>query len=772
MIKSNINIASNVYIRHTDAAKCVIIQESLKKDPEFSKQIRGEKFLKELKEYSKSFQYGINLTDVQQNELQQGLNCVKNKSGEREYGRAKLEDGDIIYECRCENIDCEKYNSECKPKKYNRTALTLSNDNLCEDQTDSLNWQENWYNHSDLLENTAEDCTPKDFTVDVKNFVKDTSEFEQITAEEAIDKIIKSDINSHIFVNAGPGTGKTYTVIQRLLYLLNEVEQCENILTLCYTKAAIGEIKKRINIGIEKGELPYNASKVSICTFDSLATSYLVQKGIDAKTLNTLDYNQRIKKFNNIIEKDDFNNFQYCIVDELQDLVNDRATMTLKLLDALNCGYMILGDKCQAIYDYDCKSGDSINSEKFYAELNKKLCDDIQKYELIGNKRQSSPLCYETEKLRFELLNFDSTRCKNTYKNSINNLPVYTKKTNDFRGSENKGTTAILCRNNGEAEYLSCLLYKNNVPHNLIRSNIKNEHINRYIADTLWDYCNETISKPELTKRLMVRCRKTTENANYIFDRLCELIDQEEEDFIKCNTIAKALIYKSDISKEILCENDFDLTVSTVHKAKGREFDNIYMLGYDYRPNFKKPNNTEEERIIYVAQTRAKNNLSVLKKSNPYDWFFKKCSNERWIQTGSKNYKYICRGCVVGLTDDVDYLSFVSGNLQEAVNNQKYMSINVKPGDNIKLTLNNGIYDIIHSSHVIGKMSKQFSDELKQCDYIYHLPDEISELFVKDVFTYVSYNESEEVPLIFRKNGLWLAVEITGFGKTNWKDKQ
>lgn len=46
--------------------------------------------------------------------------------------------------------------------------------------------------------------------------------------------------------------------------------------------------------------------------------------------------------------------------------------------------------------------------------------------------------------------------------------------------------------------------------------------------------------------------------------------------------------------------------VSTMHKAKGREFDNVFVLLEGFVPD-----NDEKRRLLYVAMTRAKNSLSL-----------------------------------------------------------------------------------------------------------------------------------------------------------------
>ncbi len=56
------------------------------------------------------------------------------------------------------------------------------------------------------------------------------------------------------------------------------------------------------------------------------------------------------------------------------------------------------------------------------------------------------------------------------------------------------------------------------------------------------------------------------------------------------------------------------IIVSTMHKAKGREFDNVFLL-----PGNQIPQSDEEKRVLYVAMTRAKNQLSIHLKGSWLD---------------------------------------------------------------------------------------------------------------------------------------------------------
>ncbi len=70
--------------------------------------------------------------------------------------------------------------------------------------------------------------------------------------------------------------------------------------------------------------------------------------------------------------------------------------------------------------------------------------------------------------------------------------------------------------------------------------------------------------------------------------------------------------FLSESKIEDFVEVDSDIIyVSTIHKAKGKEFDNIFILlkDFEHRPD-------ENKRQLYVAMTRAKTNLSIHYNNN------------------------------------------------------------------------------------------------------------------------------------------------------------
>lgn len=777
MLKSNINVVSNIYIRKPES---VSERDDLNKDPEFVKQVSGREALKQVASRMFGLSSTIKLTQAQKEELDQSTPCTyaKRYPGEVPFGKV-LKEGEIVYECRCEVTSCHNYNS-CSKKTYNRNNdNTLDTDDI--DIIDEIVWDD-IFGESIIEEEERKvlNDVPDEEVIDIKDITSDSKEFRSITSEQAISKIIKSDVGGHILVNAGPGSGKTYTAIQRLLYVLDIIppEECDRILVLCYTRAAVGEIKKRIEDGIVSHTLPFEASSIAICTLDSFATSYLITDDSLKDRLAQYDYNERIRLFINHLNAEDFEDFRYCIIDEIQDLVNDRANMVIKLLSALKCGYLLLGDKCQAIYDYDCNSQNSINSTQFYEMLKSILPDDTLRFEITGNKRQSEELNRRSAKLRYELLNYNYSTIVDAFMMSLKKNAVACWYAEDFKERNVNQTTAILCRNNGEAEYTSWLLYQKGIPHSLIRSNMQKPSLDRCVADALWDYANDIIGESVFIDRLKTRCSLDEQFAKGVFDSICYAVYHDNRDYFEIEKLAQTYCASTDFSISDPERDSQPLIVSTIHKAKGREFDKVYLLGYDYNTQTDRFHpNTEEERVLYVAQTRPRKEIEILPKRRKYNWFFKKSENNRWIRTSFSNrtFRSFCSGFATGLVGDVDESSFVCGQYQDAVRRQYYISNSIHRNDVVDLKLNGGIYEIVHKGNVIGRMSGIYTAQLTGRfndgrRYIHELPNKITDLFVKEVYTFVSNKEYENVAMQFRKRRLWLAVEISGFGKTVWQE--
>ena len=97
---------------------------------------------------------------------------------------------------------------------------------------------------------------------------------------------------------------------------------------------------------------------------------------------------------------------------------------------------------------------------------------------------------------------------------------------------------------------------------------------------------------------------------------VCETLIRDFE------TINTKIKYKSDLEvflRESKLEDFYPpgidtIFVSTIHKAKGREFDNLFLMLENYVLK-----DDEDKRLVYVAITRAKQNLTIHLNTNIFD---------------------------------------------------------------------------------------------------------------------------------------------------------
>ena len=775
MINSNISIASNIYIRSNS---------DIKKDRKYTEKITGAKLLNDICRKYAGFE-AITLTDVQNQILSGNQTCSKAKNGEMSFGPV-IVDGVLRWENRCEYISCPGVNG-CVPREIPREAISE------DDTEDKKSLQEffkalgiNIQDDTVVFErdrNTAKaEESPKEYTAPTEQAVEEikeqSSQYMEITTP---DPIISAPLGSHIILNSGPGTGKTYTIIQRLIYILaNNLCPADEIYILCYTRSAKSVVESKIEQAVMEGIIQPSAKNICVLTFDSYATYFLMamkEQGVIKENFDAYDYNARIKLFNKYISAEDFEGIKYFIVDEIQDLVNERAEMVLKILKDLKCGYLLAGDRCQSIYDYEADDDATLDSVKFYERAEKLFPNDMLRYEITVNRRQSAELAEEATEMRRVLLN-ESFIDQNKYANSI--VLKYSGKTKIEHYIKTLTqaptvSTAILCRNNGEAEYISGLLCEKGIVHAINRGVNNTFPLPRWIADVFWDCCRPTLSKKDFVERFKFRCDSKM-NPEVLWELLCKLTDSQDKTVINVPKLTTALTITNNIPSEFFGDAPM-LTVSTIHKAKGSEFDRVILVESDIKPS---SDSAEEARVRYVALTRPKTQFITMQKNTKY---FRRMMSGRVIEVKRdwhnlyKSKNSYC-GCItVGLTGDIDNNSFVSGNFDLILDLQEYIIHSVKLYDKLsaKRSATSKMYEIYHNGRCIGSLSKKIIDELdlgiSSTDYKYKLPDGLENLYVSGITTEVLKQFDANVPVEYQKSRICFGIQITGLAKLVFEKK-
>jgi ATP-dependent DNA helicase RecQ len=173
-----------------------------------------------------------------------------------------------------------------------------------------------------------------------------------------------------------------------------------------------------------------------------------------------------------------------------------------------------------------------------------------------------------------------------------------------------RGSTCILTKTNDEAMLLTGLLIKNGLPAKLIQSNdgfnLTNLYEIRHFSKLIFQNEDSPIISQE-TWNEAIRQLNTDCKGSNLLDLVLKIINE----FDQVNQNRK---YKSDWTSFLTESKIEDFTnidsetifVSTIHKAKGKEFDNVFLM-----LNHLRPYEDEAKRQLYVAVTRAKSNLHI-----------------------------------------------------------------------------------------------------------------------------------------------------------------
>lgn len=608
---SNITLRSNVYIN----------QSAQRDDKRFLQHITDYRVLKRYKGSSYGFQNNISwMTPVQLEILRQGQpNCSLEK-GTMSWG---VPVGGERMVCRCEQYDCPRFSicskysnfslvsreieKETAPQPEQVTPLGLYTEQPevipevdespeFEEQNESTKIEEKNGDsasiepiHAEPAPEVDEEATTEHTeTREIKSQVQPTER--QVVSQEII---INANIHDRIWVNAGPGTGKTYTVIQRLKKLLNDGIE-GSILVLCFSRNAVQVIRERLT-----EELGYIAStliddgQLVIRTFDSFAT-YMLEDELNP----AWDYNQRIEAFIKMIDNNSgaLNEMLgYLIVDEIQDTVGVRARMLLSILDELNCGALLLGDSCQAIFDWTIRDSDDMTFDALTSELEKR---QFIKYELCDNRRQTAELAEVGLQLRDKILHAseeDQEEAINHFKQwagskwSTFSIKVLPKQLN---GS----TDLILCKTNGEAAHISQILFESSTSiEHMMKQSSSHRSLAAWIAKLLKGNDGSYLSREAFISNAE---QNEINDVDEKWNALKSLDEHPHAAVLHIKEVLAALSKMDSLPNVCLNQHDNCAIVSTVHRAKGNTKKKVSFQYFSY--NVRKEQKLKYDGYTYV----------------------------------------------------------------------------------------------------------------------------------------------------------------------------
>lgn len=417
--------------------------------------------------------------------------------------------------------------------------------------------------------------------------------------------IINDRETKYIVVAAGPGSGKTRVLVHKLasLLLMEDVKH-EQLLMLTFSRAAATEFKKRLLNLIGNA-----ANYIEIKTFHSYCFDLLGKVGSLEKSNEILK--KTVEKIKNKEVEVSRITKTVLVIDEAQDMNEDEFNL-IKVLMEQNEEMRVIavGDDDQNIYEFRDASS------KYLEQLIEE--NGALKYELIENYRSKSNLVdFANQFVKSIPHRLKSDPIVSVTNDNGNIRLIRYRSENliaplvrDVIGTGITGTACVLTTTNDKALQITGLLLKNGVQARLIQTNdgfsLYNLEeirffINRLnftddvfvISDEVWEK-----AKQELTDKF----RGSTK---------LEICTNMIKDFETTNPKKK---YKSDLEvfiresklEDFFSEGGETIFVSTIHKAKGKEFDNVFLLLENFDPT-----EDEAKRQLYVAMTRAKQNLTI-----------------------------------------------------------------------------------------------------------------------------------------------------------------
>ncbi|MDY5674457.1 MAG: RecQ family ATP-dependent DNA helicase [Bacteroidaceae bacterium] len=425
-------------------------------------------------------------------------------------------------------------------------------------------------------------------------------------------RIIQDKESVVIVVAAGPGSGKTRVLVHKLasLLLLEDVKH-EQLLMLTFSRAAATEFKQRLMALIGNA-----AHFVEIKTFHSYSFDLLGRIG------NIEDAKGVVERAARMISEEGVEPSRICktvlVIDEAQDMSSEEYALVRALMKA-NEGMRVIavGDDDQNIYEF--RGSDS--------RFMRQLLDTPKStfVEMTENYRSSRHVVdfanafargIRHRMKRTSILSVKQDEGTVVVRHHVSCL-MYQRIASDLLAKRANGTMCVLTHTNEQAVIMNSLLRKQGLNSKLIQSTEgfrfwnmaevrffvkqieRNTHTPR-IADEVWE-----------NAKSQTRLAYASSTCLPYLERCLKLFEQTSRE--KFLTDFKEFVFES-MTEDFCSTADADVVVSTIHKSKGHEYDDVYLL-------VTQPQHVTdlEMRRYYVGMTRAKCRLFIYTDSSLFD---------------------------------------------------------------------------------------------------------------------------------------------------------
>lgn len=463
------------------------------------------------------------------------------------------------------------------------------------------------------------------------------------------------ETSGNLIVRASAGTGKTFTMVNKIAKEIDDNHTHKVIAAITFTIKAAQEIKDRLSVDISQHFIGTNNSFV----IEEVIKPFMKDVyGADFDLDMSTDYSVKVNTFEEGIEKvknegilcsykDNKRNFIFDLaqiiikrslacrlylqakyfkiyIDEYQDCDESMHNFFMYLCDKLNIETFIVGDEKQSIYIWRGAYPEAFkdiwtksNFKKKFMGNNFRSCQQIQNY--------SNLLCDETRDLYSPTDNVDnivwlSSREANWATKVMSNIdPDKSLALLRFSNRDAKNGAEKLTTNGLECIYIPQIPI----------ADITTETAWLYTAIAKY-FILEKYSVYDVISEIPVEgneSRKTVSTIKKIFSKIEENINDESLFSSSVTALAKYLGYDTrpehiDKLFDTICDSSYHVAfepdkykhiATTFHSSKGLEFEQVIVFAEDY--------SLKDMPSIYnhyVAATRAKNKLIIVKLNNYY----------------------------------------------------------------------------------------------------------------------------------------------------------
>lgn len=416
-------------------------------------------------------------------------------------------------------------------------------------------------------------------------------------------EVVEAPADARLLVIAGAGQGKTEVVVSRIRSLVqNEgLVPSDEVLVLSFSRAAVSAVRTRLDVR--------DVAPPNVRTFDSFASVLLMGAGIQPEG----SFDARIRRATQMLREaedvpEEIELLQHVILDEVQDLVGDRADFVLALLKWLDedAGITALGDPLQGVYDFQLEDSLSKTSatEVFETLTDFFGCDTVG---LGKNYRARGKIPKQVVILGERLRKLDDGDvAEELLEDLLLDIPDRgeIEEWYEFVTPAGDKKTAVLCTTNAEVLRVSRYLNEKSVAH-AVRRQSQDFGAARWIAGALGPLPGPRERQSEVEAALE---RLLAEND--VPQKWAELksvegrtVNHDSLDISRVHRLVKARALPLSLTEP----DHSSVIVSTIHRAKGLEFDTVFMVEPNWLPEDE--DSWTRVRREYVALSRARDHI-------------------------------------------------------------------------------------------------------------------------------------------------------------------